>query len=262
MEPMSTETTQSAPGGAPEQANAEPELKTGIAPQDEPAEQQSDAVEDKPEDGDPHEKTLKKLQRRIERLSGKVGGTARERDLIAQENAELKAQLAQLRGGEDKTTKQPDIEEIAEHKAREILRHQTLNQKAAEVLKSGKKLEGFQDALDALRLEVPFADERTKRPTPFFEALLDADNPAQLIQYLGQNPDEAAEFEGLSPAQIGRRLGKLEIRLSEGTKVKTSSAPAPLKPLRGTAPDTGGLDEPGISDAEWIRRREKALSGR
>lgn len=261
MEPMSTETNQSAPGGAPEQANAEPELKTGIAPQDEPAEQQSDAVEDKPEDGDPHEKTLKKLQRRIERLSGKVGGTARERDLIAQENAELKAQLAQLRGGEDTTTKQPDIEEIAEHKAREILRHQTLNQKAAEVLKTGKKLEGFEEALEALREELPFAD-RQKRPTPFFEALLDADNPAQLIQYLGQNPDEAAEFEGLSPAQIGRRLGKLEIRLSEGTKVKTSSAPAPLKPLRGTAPDTGGLDEPGISDAEWIRRREKALSGR
>lgn len=260
MEPMSTETTQIAPGGEPEQANTEPELKTGTATQDEPAEDQSE-VPEKAEEGDPGEKTIKKLQRRIERLSGKVGGTARERDLIAQENAELKAQLAQLRGDDEPKARQPDIEEVAEHKAREILRHQALNNKAAEVLKSGKKLEGFEEALEALREEIPFAD-RQKRPTPFFEALLDADNPAQLIQHLGTNPDEAAEFEGLSPAQIGRRLAKLETRLSEGAKVKTSSAPAPLKPLRGTAPDTGGLDEPGLSDAEWIRRREKALRSR
>ena len=260
MEPMSTETTQTAAGGAPEEAKTEPELKTGTATQDEPADDLSQDAE-KAEDGDPGDKTIKRLQRRIERLSGKVGGTARERDLIAQENAELKAQLASLRGDEDPKTKQPDIEEVAEQKAREILRHQTLNEKSAKALREGKKLEGFQEALEALREEIPFAD-RQKRPTPFFEALLDADNPAQLIHYLGQNPDEAAEFEGLSPAQIGRRLGKLETRLSEGVKVKTSSAPAPLKPLRGTAPDTGGLDEPGISDAEWIRRREKALSGR
>ena len=259
MEPMSTEQTQTAAGGVPEEANTEPELKTGTATQDDPADDQSGA--DKAEDGDPGDKTIKRLQRRIERLSGKVGGTARERDMIAQENAELRAKLAQLNGEEDPKTKQPDIEEVAEQKAREILRHQTLNERSAKALREGKKLEGFQEALEALREEVPFAD-RQKRPTPFFEALLDADNPAQLIHYLGQNPDEAAEFEGLSPAQIGRRLGKLEIKLAEGSKVKTSSAPAPLKPLRGTAPDTGGLDEPGISDAEWIRRREKALSGR
>lgn len=259
MEPMSTETTQIAPSGEPEQANTEPELKTGTATQDVPADDQSEVTEPEVEPG---EKTIKKLQRRIERLSGKVGGTSRERDLVAQENAELRAQLAQLRGDEEPKARQPDIEEVAEQKAREILRHQTLNEKSAKALRDGKKLEGFQEALDTLRLEVPFADERTKRPTPFFEALLDADNPAQLIHYLGQNPEEAAEFEGLSPVQIGRRLGKLETRLTEGTKVKTSSAPAPLKPLRGAAPDTGGLDEPGISDEEWIRRREKAVSGR
>jgi hypothetical protein len=103
------------------------------------------------------------------------------------------------------------------------------------VTKAGKKVEGFDEALESLREEVPFIDGR-KRPTAFFEALMDADSPAKLIHYLGTNPDEAAEFGGLSPAQIGRRLAKLEAKLC--AEVKTSSAPTPLKPV--TARSTGG----------------------
>lgn len=252
QEPMSTE-TELVPGSQPEEAKAEPEQKLEVAPQDEPEEADQSSPEG--EELTAEQKTIRKLQRRIERLSGKVGAAARERDM-------LKEQLSKLPQGEDfENEPSDDIETKAEAKAREILRTQTLNEKAAATLKAGKKIEGFSEALETLREEVAFTDAK-QRVTPFFEALLDADNPARVIHYLGQNPDEAAEFEGLTPTQIGRRLAKLESKLDGDAKAKTSSAPPPLKPVRGTAPDTGGLDDPGLSDDEWIRRREKMLRSR
>lgn len=243
---MSTE-TDLVPDAKPE-AKVEPEQELEVAPQDEPEADESETGEE-----DSTAKTIKRLQRRIERLSGKVGATARERDM-------LREQIAKL--SEGKEPEEPDdIEAKAEAKARELLKARSLNEKAEATLKAGKKIEGFNEALETLREEVPFMD-KGNRPTAFFEALLDADNPARLVHYLGQNPDEASEFEGLSPTQIGRRLAKLELKLDGESKAKTSSAPPPLKPVRGTAPDSGGLDEPGLSDAEWIKRREKELRSR
>jgi hypothetical protein len=236
---MSTEPKAlAADSEATQVANVAPEQDSGVAPADEQvtADESKGADDEGDKPSDP-QKTIDKLLRRIQRQSGKIGGTARERDLIAQENAQLKAQLAELRG-EGGQTQEPagqSIEEIADRKAREIVHAETLNKRAADVLKAGKKVEGFDEALEALREEVPFID-RGKRPTAFFEALMDADNPAKLIHHLGTNPEEAAEFDGLSPAQIGRRLAKLETKL--GAEVKTSSAPTPLKPV--TARSIGG----------------------
>lgn len=267
METMSTESTELAPGSeAPEvktpAANVEPERDGGVAATDEQttADESTDAEEGKASDP---QKTIDKLLRRIQRQSGKIGGTARERDLIAQENAQLKAQLAELRGESQQTT-EPSIEEVAERKAREILHAETLNKRAAEVLAAGKKVEGFSDALDALREEIPFID-RHKRPTPFFEALLETDAPAKLIHHLGTNPDLAAEFEGLSLSQIGRRLAKLEDQLKQEGTVKSSKAPAPIEPIKGSggqvSPDLAKLDfkeyekARAKAGASWARYR-------
>lgn len=258
---MSTDPNLIAPGGdASQEENTEPEQQTGIAPRDEPEADQSEKPAESEEEADGPAKTIKRLQRRIERLSAKVGGTARERDLLAQEREQLRTELAALRGEGGQAQEQPgrSVEEIAEEKAREILRNQTLNQRAADVLKVGKKLDGFDEALEALREEIPFAD-RQKRPTPFFEALLDADQPAKLIHYLGTNPEEAAEFDGLSPAQIGRRLAKLEAKLT--AEVKTSQAPTPLKPVRPTAgPSTEPSDGDSVDD--WVKKERARLAAK
>lgn len=255
---MSTEPTETVTsGGAPQEPNTEPEQQTGIAPRDEPEADQSETPAESEEDGPA--KTIKRLQRRIERLSAKVGGTARERDLLAQEREQLRAELSTLKGegGQAQESAGKSVEEIAEEKAREIVRSKALNERAADVLKAGNKLDGFEEALEALREEVPFAD-RQKRPTPFFEALLDADNPAKLIHYLGTNPEEAAEFDGLSPAQIGRRLAKLEAKL--GAEVKTSQAPQPLKPVRPTAVSSGPSDEDSIDD--WVKKERARVAAK
>jgi hypothetical protein len=248
MEPMSTETVDLVPGDQAQAEQAEPEQKTGVAPQDEPQGEDQSPPEDK--ELSEEQKTIRKLQRRIERLSGKVGATARERDM-------LREQMASVPKGEDQKT-EPDLNAVATERAKEILRTEKLNSRADATLKAGKAIEGFSEALETLRDEIAFADDKG-RVTPFFEALLDADAPAKVIHYLGTNPDEAAEFEGLSPAQIGRRIAKLEAKLDGDAKIKTSSAPVPLKPVRGAAPDSGGSDEKGISDEEWARRRDREL---
>ena len=264
MEPMSTETQEVATGSdAPEVktpvANVEPERDGGVAATDEQstADESHDAEDGKTPDP---QKTIDKLLRRIQRQSGKIGGTARERDMIAQENAALKAQLAELRGESGQTEPaSQSIEEVAEKKAREILHAESLNKRAAEVLSAGKKVSGFSEALESLREEIPFIG-RDQRPTAFFEALLDSDNPAKLIHHLGTNPEEAAEFEGLSPSAIGRRLERLETRLKQEGTVKTSKTPAPIEPIKGT----GGQVSPDLGKmtfAEYEKARAKMGAG-
>jgi hypothetical protein len=258
---MSTElneiaTGSDAPEVKPPDANTESERDGGIASTDEQvtADESTDAEEGKPSDP---QKTIDKLLRRIQRQSGKIGATARERELISQENTTLKAQLAELRG-ESPQTQEPNIEDVAERKAREILHAESLNKRAAEVLSAGKKVTGFSEALEALREDIPFIG-RDKRPTPFFEALLETDEPAKLIHHLGTNPDLAAEFEGLSQSQIGRRLAKLEGQLLQDGKVKSSKAPAPIDPIKGTGGQVSqDLAKMSFSDYEKARAKQGA----
>jgi hypothetical protein len=101
------------------------------------------------------------------------------------------------------------------------------------VLKEGSKLDGFNAAVDAVAEVVPFMDKRGK-PTPFIEAVLDADNPAELLKYLGDNPEEAEELADLTPARLGRRLATLELKLKPGATKQTKLGP------QAVAADQGG----------------------
>ena len=233
---------------APPAQNAEPEQETEVAQPDEAqADDQSNDEGDKLTDD---QKTIKKLQRRIERLNGKVGGTARERDM-------LRDQIANLTPSEGNES-EPDVDRLAYQKAREIVKAKSLNDKADAVLKSGRKLEGFDAALEVLRDEIAFVD-RSGKPTAFLEAVLDSDEPARLMHYLGQNPDEAAEFADLSPGQLGRRLERLENKLNQSGKAKTSKAPTPISPLNGKgASDVVDLAAASMDDYIAKRRKQGA----
>jgi hypothetical protein len=92
------------------------------------------------------------------------------------------------------------------------------------------------------------------------EAVLDSDKPAELLYFLGKNPDLASELVGLSPAQLGRRIARLETQMAEQAKPKTSAAPRPLDPVRGGSSDNELRSD--LSTDEWMRRREKQLQER
>jgi hypothetical protein len=249
----------------------EPEQKTGVAPQDAEAktDDQSKEPEAEPKKLTPEQKTIRDLQRRVERLNGKVGGASRERDLLLQQVEQLSAKLserpAEQEEGEDKPQahKPNDIDALVDQRAAEKVYAQTLNAKADALLTAGKKVSGFDAALQTLRSEIPFAD-RQGRPTAFLEALLETGKSAvDLVMYLDNEPDEAAELAGLNPVQLGRRLGMLEAKLTESGKVKTSKAPAPIEPITAAgAKQAVNLNFANQADYEAQRAKQGAAWAR
>ena len=204
------------------------------------------------------QKTIRKLQRRIDRLTAGRGAASREAELLREELAQHRQQS---RGQDDepKAIDPKEIDRLATERARELTRQQQVASKVGTVLQTGKKLEGFDQAVNAVAEEVPFTD-RHGRPTPFIEAVLDADKPAEVLHWLGQNPDEAAAFASLTPAQIGRRLAQIESRIEREAKAKTSNAPAPLQPVKARATADGPSDSDDI--ATWMRKERERVAKR
>lgn len=230
------------------------------------AHQQSDTgdvaestASDKADEGLTEEqRTIRKQLRRIERLTAKRGAAEREAQLLREQMAEFQRRTSGLQGedGDEPGSRQlteAEVERRAAQRADEIARQRTIGEKVGKVLREGTKLEGFNAAVDAVAEVVPFTDQKGK-PTPFIEAVLDSDDPVALLKYLGDNSDEAEDLAALSPAQLGRRLAKLEVKLA-GAKKQTSAAPAPIKPVSGAT--TVAKDEARMTDAEWRAQRFK-----
>jgi hypothetical protein len=276
---MSTAGTEApAAGAAPHGQTAQPELKdAGVAPQQGEESQGSDQPRDaEGEDKDltDEQKAIRKMQRRIDRLTAKRGGTERENELLRQQLSDLERRLQtatshQGDGDEGQGEPKPkgrqfteaDIERMAQARAKELHQQTSISQRVAKVLDAGSKLEGFNAAVDAVAEVVPFTD-RQGRPTAFIEAVLDADAPAALLKYLGENPEEAEDLVDLSPAQLGRRLAKLEDRLKADAKKATSAAPKPLKPVNGNSSGGGNEPDPEKDAEAWIRSRNKQAAAR
>jgi hypothetical protein len=200
------------------------------------------------------EKTQKRMQRAIDRQAAKKYEARAEADALRREIEQLR-QRVQPSGGEGEQTEQIDVEAVVNQRAQEIISVREENNRAAEIVKAGQKLEGFADAVVVLRDDERLMFDKQGRPTDFMRAIQDSDAPEKLILYLGQNPDEAAEFKGLNPTQIGRRIERLENKLKDEAKVKISTAPKPLTPVTGSA--VKGEPDPDRDGAAWIRSRNE-----
>jgi chromosome segregation ATPase len=209
---MSTELAQDASAGAApvesQGQTAQPEPQTaGDAHQQTETEQSSDQSSDEG-GGDkltPEQRKIQKLERRIDRLTAKRGAAEREAELRRQELEAIQQRISRQDDDGEPAKRQfteADIDRIARERADELTRQRAIGDRVGKVLKEGSKLDGFNAAVDAVAEVVPFMDKRGK-PTPFIEAVLDADNPAELLKYLGDNPEEAEELADLTPARLG-----------------------------------------------------------
>lgn len=253
-----TESVDTPIDAAATQPTGEPE-----APQAEVAQLQTDdakpADEPKPkEELSDEQKTSRNAQRRIERLAADRAALRRENEMLREQNARIQ-QREPTDEGEPKAVAPQDIERLATERAKELQKQQDFAKRTEAVVEAGRKIPGFQAAVSAVADEVPFADARGV-PTPFIDAVLDSDKPAELLAWLGKNPEEAAAFANLSPAQIGRRLARLEDRIEREAKVQTSSAPVPLKPLQSKA--VADKDPGAMSDAEFATWRHRQIAQR
>lgn len=230
-----------------ETANQNPEVAAPENNEDEQQPQEKSQVDDS-------DKSLKRLQRRVDRVTAaRYQAEARAQQL----EAELTQYRQQTRPqeGDQPQINPEDIERIANQRAEQIASQKALQTRVDSVIQAGRKASAEFDALtNTVAEEVPFFD-RSGKPTAFLEAILDSDAPAALITYLGKNPDEAADFAGLSAAQIGRRIARMELEInSKPAEPKASKAPKPLEPVKASS----APGEPDMKDtAAWIAWRNK-----
>ena len=197
-------------------------------------------------------KSLKRLERRIDRLTASKYQTAAEAQQAREEASQLRARLAQYEQAEPAETLTPEkVLPIARQLAEHMRAQERVVDKVQAVMAAGKKLENFDAACNAVDEELPFYDGQ-RRPTAFLNTVMECDDPAAVLQHLGTHTEIAAELARLTPTQVARRLDRIETDLKKPVEHKTSNAPKPVTPVRGSAAQTG-LSK-SLSDSEWQRR--------
>jgi hypothetical protein len=237
-----TEETQVSPVAETQNPATEPAKDApAVAPQDvDKSQEQPQEPESSEDDGD---KAIKRMQRRIDKRTADLYQERAQRQALEQRIAAIESQT---NGQPEQQAKQVDPYELA----KEIAKVERVTDKANEIAREGeKRFKGeFGEAVKAVAEEAgPLFDQRGK-PTDIGEAILDSEDPAALLHYLGKNPDLAAELQGLTPAQLGRRMARMEAQMSvKPIEKPVSKAPTPAKPIAGGAatkdPASMSMDE-------------------
>lgn len=233
-----------APTETPEIVTPEPETQT------EPEAKADDA-----------DKSLKRLERRIDRLTAARYQTAAEAQQARKEADELRARLAQYEQPETQpeTLTPEKVLPIARQMADYLRSQERVQDKVQSVMAAGKALDGFDQACNNVNEELPFYAPNGA-PTPFLSVVMECESPAVVLHHLGRNPDLAEELARLTPTQQARRLDRLESELNKKPEPKASSAPKPIEPLKGTG--GGATKEPSdMSYKEFVAWRNKHLKG-
>ncbi|MGH8758328.1 MAG: hypothetical protein ACREVW_02250 [Burkholderiales bacterium] len=95
------------------------------------------------------------------------------------------------------------------------------------------------------------------------DAILRSEDGAKLAYHLGQHPEEAAHIANMEPFGQVMAIGRLAAKLDAKPRptAAASSAPAPITPVKASAPATTGLRE-DLSVDDWMRRRHAQLRKR
>ena len=207
-------------------------------------------------DDDQQGKALAATQRRINRLTAEKYQERAQRE-------HLERELQQFRqSGEQQPQHEPQQPYSREQVAREaaaIVEQQRFNDQCNRLATEGRKAAPDFDAQLATLASVtgPLFDDKG-RPEPLLQALLATDAPHKVMLHLAAHPDVAADLIDLTPLQQARRLGRIESELSAPSK--TSNAPRPIDPVKGSAASSG---EPDPADTtRWIAWRNKQVSER
>lgn len=92
-------------------------------------------------------------------------------------------------------------------------------------------------------------------------ALADADDPGAVVYWLGKHKDEAARIAGLSPIQQARELGKLETTLDKKPAKRTTNAPEPIQPVKGSSAQQKDEADMDFTEFEQARNQQSERRG-
>lgn len=237
--PLSDEVTPSESEG--ETPESESEAEGAEAETESSTEEEAKAEEPKAEEEPKETKSQRKRRMRREREAEKQRELTRANEEIARLNARIEAMQApeyeKYSNPDDYTAdraahaaQKQILEADAERARAEAERAQAgvndaQRQAVEDVFSEGREIHSDFDEVvrnDALAVTESMAS-----------AAIEADNSADVLYFLGKNPTEAERISRIqSPVAQALEIGKLSHRLSIPKK-QQSSAPPPVKPLRG-----------------------------
>lgn len=147
---------------------------------------------------------------------------------------------------------------LATKKAEELIYQREVQKQQAEVLEAYRERE--EEARDKYEdFEQVAYNPSLKITDVMAETIRASDIGPDVAYYLGTNPKEAERISRLSPFLQAKEIGKIEVKVASEPPVrKTTSAPAPLRPVSARASTTGVIDttDPrsikSLSTSEWI----------
>ena len=185
-----------------------------------------------------------KVQKRIDQLTREKYEAKRAAEAAASEAAYMRQMIDQAQNANN----QPDPNAIQAYVKQEAIRlHQEteFNKACNKVFEDGiKSVPGFETNLSNLQVVGLNRD--------ILDVIVDSDEAARIINYLGTDLDEAARIISLPPVRMAREITKLEAKLASQTK-QQSKAPEPIKPISGSAKNTKSPAE--MSDDEYMKWR-------
>lgn len=118
------------------------------------------------------------------------------------------------------------------------------------------RAEAWKEQVSELSHITDFAEKVYAESTPFTDAIVEAvttmDRGPEVAYHLATHTEELRRLHGLDPTRLGMALGKIEASLTALKPKMKSSAPAPIRPVKGSA----ALSEPDLEklDFESYRR--------
>jgi hypothetical protein len=204
------------------------------------------------------DKAAKALQRRVDRLT-------REKYQLRAENEQLRTPKQQADDENKEHLTEDEVENRAQVLAMEIAELKQIKQHCNAVFDKGVKAnKDFAKTFQGLVSEIGDPFDSKGKPSNTMAAILDAEEPHKLIQYLADNPDLASELADLPASKQIRRIVQIEKEMGEETKPQKSNAPAPAKPVNAGA-TTSAKDPATMTDkefAEWRKADIKRRNGR
>ena len=174
---------------------------------------------------------------------------------------------AELPPADQFETPEAYVEALAERRVQELIGQRDAAKRHAEIM------DAYHDKEEEVRGKFDDFDQVAYNPnlpitSVMAETIRASENGPELAYHLGSNPKEADRISRLSPFLQAKEIGKIEAKLAENPPVKkTSSAPAPITPVKARATNSGVIDttDPrstqNMSTSDWIeadRRRQIA----
>lgn len=208
---------------------------TASVPTEQPEIVEPGSTDSEAQEGDESEAKPEKSaeQKELERLRRQLTKRDRTQGKMHQELQATRQQLEQY--SRQSPEGQQEQRPVDPHSlAREIAAVERFTDRSNAIAKDGqKRFSDFNDSLGKVIEEVGELVNERGLPTNVGEAILESDDAAALIEFLGKNPDLAADLEGLSPTKLGRQIERIEAQMKTTQPKPVSKASEPISPIKG-----------------------------